>query len=73
MEPTLNDMCVSIGRKIPIHFKVKWIGVLRQFLTIYVRYDRQFPQQEEHIIPGSEPATFRQLPNISDGIRTQLI
>ena len=31
----------------------------RHFSTIFVIYDGQFPQLEEHIVPGSEPATFR--------------
>jgi len=32
---------------------------LHYFQPYLVIYDGQFPQLEEHIVPGSEPATFR--------------
>ena len=39
-----------------------------------VIYGGQFPQLEEQIVPGSEPATFRlQLPTTTYGIRTRII
>ena len=42
-----------------IHVLVRWIGALRHFQPSLVIYGGQFPQLEEHIVRGSEPATFR--------------
>ena len=43
-------------------------GIFQPYLVIY---GGQFPKLEEHIIPGSEPATFRQqLTTASNGIRS---
>ena len=51
--------CIVLPKK-----HTKWGELVRYaiFQPTLVIYGGQFPQLEEHIVPGSEPASFRQQP-----------